>query len=111
MNRTGSVSRAAPNGVERAIGKVSGRRAGDAPRMQMNHTRLIQRGVDREELDRHIAEMYRDVANEVERDLHFTIGRPLADELGYPAALLDRMSDFAVRGSRSCPSALARLRS
>jgi arsenite methyltransferase len=79
------------------IGKVSGRRAGDAPRMQTNPTRSIQRGVDREELDRHIAEMYRDVANEVGRDLHLPTGRPLADELGYPAELLDRPPAEAVR--------------
>ena len=45
--------------------------------------------LDPEELDRHIAEMYRDVANEAGRDLHFPTGRPLAEALGYPADLLD----------------------
>jgi Methyltransferase domain len=65
--------------------------------MQTNPTHPIQRGVDREELDRQIAEMYRDVANEAERDLHFPTGRPLADELGYPAQLLDRLPTEAVR--------------
>ena len=53
-------------------------------------------GVDPEELDRHIAEMYRDVANEAGRDLHFPTGRPLAEALGYPAELLDRLPAGAV---------------
>jgi SAM-dependent methyltransferase len=53
-------------------------------------------GVDPEELDRHIAEMYRDVANEVVSDLHFPTGRPLAEALGYPAELLDRLPAEAV---------------
>ena len=54
-------------------------------------------GVDPEELARHIAEMYRDVANEAGRDLHFPTGRPLAEALGYPAELLDRLPAEAVR--------------
>jgi arsenite methyltransferase len=53
-------------------------------------------GVDPEELDRHIAEIYRDVANETRRDLHFPTGRPLAEALGYPADLLDRLPATAV---------------
>ena len=56
-------------------------------------------GVDREALDRHIAEMYRDVANEADRDLHFPTGRPLAEALGYPADLLDRLPARAVTRS------------
>jgi len=52
--------------------------------------------VDPRELDRHIAEMYRDVANEAKRDLHFPTGRRLAEELGYPAGLLDRLPTEAV---------------
>jgi arsenite methyltransferase len=79
-------------------GKVSGRRAGDdASRMQRNSTYPIERGVDREELDRHIAEMYRDVANELATNLHFPTGRPLAEQLGYPAELLDELPAEAVR--------------
>jgi arsenite methyltransferase len=65
--------------------------------MQTNPTHPIDRGVDPEELDRHIAEMYRDVANKIDRDLHFPTGRPLADALGYPAELLDRLPAEAVR--------------
>jgi arsenite methyltransferase len=77
-------------------GKVSGRRAGDAPRMHTNPTHPIQRGVDPKELDRHIAEMYRDVAKQATTDLHFPTGRTLAEALGYRADLLDRLPAEAV---------------
>src|SRR3954452_10517842 len=53
-------------------------------------------GVDPEELARHIAEMYRDVADEAVHDLHFHTGRGLAEALGYPAGLLDRVPARAV---------------
>jgi arsenite methyltransferase len=53
-------------------------------------------GVNPEELARHIAELYRDVANEAHRDLHFPTGRPLAEALGYPPALLDQLPAEAV---------------
>jgi arsenite methyltransferase len=53
-------------------------------------------GVNRDELARHIAEMYRDVADEVVRDLHFRTGRALAEALGYPADMLDRLPAEAV---------------
>jgi SAM-dependent methyltransferase len=64
--------------------------------VQTDPTHPINGGVDPEELARHIEEMYRDVANEVGRDLHFPIGRPLAEALGYPADLLDRLPAEAV---------------
>lgn len=64
--------------------------------MQTNTTYPTAAGVDPQELDRHIAEMYRDVANEAVRDLHFPTGRPLAEALGYPAKLLDRLPAQAV---------------
>ena len=53
-------------------------------------------GVDPDELDRHVAQMYRDVANEAVHDLHFHTGRGLAEALGYPAGLLDRLPAGAV---------------
>ena len=56
----------------------------------------MDRGVDRAELDRRIAEMYRDVANEAHGELHFAIGRELAESLGYPPELLDRLPAQAV---------------
>jgi len=64
--------------------------------MQTHPTHQADRGVDPDELDRHITEMYRDVANEVDRELHFPIGRALAETLGYPADLLDRLPADAV---------------
>ena len=64
--------------------------------MHTNTTHPTPGGVDPEQLDRHIAEMYRDVANEAVRDLHFPTGRPLAEALGYPADLLDRLPVQAV---------------
>src|SRR4051812_25715334 len=54
-------------------------------------------GVDTEELDRRITAMYRDVANGAASDLHFAIGRTLAEKLGYPSDLLDRVPAQAVR--------------
>ena len=54
-------------------------------------------GVDAEELGRHIAEMYRAIANGTVHDLHFHTGRDLAEALGYPADLLDRLPAGAVR--------------
>jgi arsenite methyltransferase len=94
VNVTGPEVRSAP-------GKVSGRRAGHAAGMQTHPTHPINRahapGVDPAELDRHIAEMYRDVANEAGRELHFPTGRSLAEALGYPTDLLDRLPAEAVR--------------
>src|SRR3954469_19081581 len=52
--------------------------------------------VDLDELARHIAEMYRDVAHEAVRELHFPTGRALAEVLGYPTDLLDRLPAQAV---------------
>ena len=59
--------------------------------MQTNTTYAAPGGMDPLELDRHIAEMYREVANEARRDLHFPTGRPLDEALGYPTGLLDRL--------------------
>ena len=78
-------------------GKVSGRRAGEGPGMQAQPTHPIGPGVDLAELDRQIAEMYREVANDAARGLHFPTGRTLAEALGYPAELLDRLPAEAVR--------------
>src|SRR4051812_21958870 len=52
--------------------------------------------VDLDELARHIAEMYRDVAHEAVRELHFPTGRALAEVLGYPPDLLSRLPAGAV---------------
>src|SRR6478609_6003786 len=52
--------------------------------------------VDADRLAHHIASMYRDVANESGQDLYFHTGRGLAEALGYPGDLLDRLPAQAV---------------
>jgi arsenite methyltransferase len=51
--------------------------------------------VDGERLTTEVQDMYRRVARE-EGDLHFEVGRPVAEHLGYPAALLDAVPAEAV---------------
>lgn len=53
--------------------------------MQLDATSLI----DVEHLEAEVTAMYRQVARGDDGDLHFEIGRPLAEHLGYPARLLD----------------------
>ena len=53
--------------------------------MELNATSLI----DVERLQAEVTAMYRDVARGDDAGLHFEIGRPLAERLGYPARLLD----------------------
>ena len=45
--------------------------------------------VDREVLEAQVQDMYRQVAREEEAELHFAVGRQLAQRLGYPSELLD----------------------
>jgi arsenite methyltransferase len=45
--------------------------------------------IDRAVLEAHVRDMYRQVAREEEAELHFAVGRPLAQRLGYPDELLD----------------------
>jgi arsenite methyltransferase len=52
--------------------------------------------VDPEELTTKVQRMYRAVATEPHRRYHFELGRSLAERLGYPAELLDRIPDGAV---------------
>jgi arsenite methyltransferase len=52
--------------------------------------------VDADQLAHHIASLYRNVANETGHDLHFHTGRALAEALGYPGDLLDRLPAQAV---------------
>lgn len=80
----------------RAPRKVFGRPVGDAAGIQTNTAYAPVTEVDREELDRQIANMYRDVANETPPDLHFPTERPLAQGLGYPNDLLTRLPGQAV---------------
>jgi arsenite methyltransferase len=48
-----------------------------------------QRALDTQELEQRVKEMYREVAEEPDKEFHFETGRPLAKRLGYPAAELD----------------------
>jgi len=52
--------------------------------------------VDAERLEGEIRSMYRRVAANDGAGLHFEIGRTLAEQLGYPPELLDRIPDEAV---------------
>ena len=45
--------------------------------------------VDADELEAKVKEMYGQVAREDEAELHFEVGRALAERLGYPPDLLD----------------------
>ncbi len=47
--------------------------------------------VDQDALHQKVKDMYRRVAEEPEGDFHFAMGRPLAEELGYPPSDLDRI--------------------
>jgi arsenite methyltransferase len=54
--------------------------------------------VDTQELEVKVKvkEMYRHVAQQPEADYHFEMGRPLAERLGYPAEVLDRIPPGAI---------------
>jgi arsenite methyltransferase len=52
--------------------------------------------VDAEQLEATVREMYGRVAREEEDELHFEVGRPVAEHLGYPRELLDAIPTEAV---------------
>jgi SAM-dependent methyltransferase len=52
--------------------------------------------VDTQELEAKVKDMYRHVAEEPEAEYHFEMGRPLAERLGYPKELLDRVPAGAI---------------
>jgi arsenite methyltransferase len=52
--------------------------------------------VDGERLEAEVKAMYRHVAREESADLHFELGRELAEQLGYPPELLDAIPAEAV---------------
>jgi arsenite methyltransferase len=52
--------------------------------------------VDADRLEAAVKDMYRAVAREEEAELHFEVGGPLAEHLGYPAAILDRVPEAAL---------------
>jgi arsenite methyltransferase len=52
--------------------------------------------LDVQELEAKVKDMYRHVAEEPEGHYHFEMGRPLAERLGYPADVLDRIPAGAI---------------
>jgi SAM-dependent methyltransferase len=52
--------------------------------------------VDRDSLEAQVKDMYRQVAHEEEAGLHFEMGRPVAEHLGYPRELLDAIPPEAL---------------
>jgi ubiquinone/menaquinone biosynthesis C-methylase UbiE len=51
--------------------------------------------VDTHELEAKVKDMYRHVAERPEGKYHFELGRPLAERLGYPSDVLDRIPEGA----------------
>ena len=80
--------------------------AGDAAGMHTEHHIQAAGGVAPEALDRHIAEMYRDVATEEPRPAPPRAG-PLGEAVGYRPLCAHGMNSFA---DRDYGLALARLR-
>jgi arsenite methyltransferase len=52
--------------------------------------------VDTDELETKVREMYGRVAREEADELHFELGRPVAEHLGYPSAMLDAIPPEAL---------------
>ena len=52
--------------------------------------------VDSDRLTSAVKDVYRQVAREDDAELHFEVGRPLAERLGYSPELLDRLPDGAL---------------
>ena len=53
------------------------------------------KAVDAQDLERRVKEMYREVADEPQKEFHFETGRALAERLGYPSAELDAIPSEA----------------
>ena len=52
--------------------------------------------VDTDELEAKVKDLYRHVAQDPHGRYHFELGRPLAEHLGYPGEVLDRIPDGAI---------------
>jgi arsenite methyltransferase len=55
----------------------------------------MEAAVDTHELETKVKDMYRHVAEHPQGKYHFELGRPLAERLGYPPDVLDRVPDAA----------------
>ncbi len=56
----------------------------------------MEAALDIQELEAKVKDMYRHVAEEPDAEYHFEIGRPLAERLGYPGDILDRIPSGAI---------------
>ena len=56
----------------------------------------MESALDTRELEAKVKDMYRHVAEEPEGSYHFELGRSLAERLGYPPEMLDRIPDGAI---------------
>jgi arsenite methyltransferase len=56
----------------------------------------MEASVDTQELEAKVKDMYRHVAEQPDGKYHFELGRPLAEHLGYPADILDRIPEGAI---------------
>jgi arsenite methyltransferase len=56
----------------------------------------MEAAVDAQELETKVKDMYRQVAEEPQGKYHFELGRGLADSLGYPSDVLDRLPPAAI---------------
>jgi SAM-dependent methyltransferase len=62
----------------------------------IDERRGMEAAVDVQELEGKVKDMYRHVAAEPRGEYHFELGRPLAERLGYPGDVLDRVPDGAI---------------
>jgi arsenite methyltransferase len=78
--------------MTRSSGPAADEMAGAQDLPQLDASSLV----DAERLETEVKAMYRHVAREESSDLHFELGRELAEHLGYPADLLDAIPAEAV---------------
>jgi arsenite methyltransferase len=67
-----------------------------AGRVPEDEDRMTSATVDRAALEAKVKDMYRQVAVHPGREYHFELGRSLAERLGYPAGILDRIPADAI---------------
>jgi arsenite methyltransferase len=73
---------------------ATGRKTGSY--LEREKEQNMEATVDTQELEAKVKDMYRHVANEPEGKYHFELGRPLAERLGYPVDILDRIPTQAI---------------
>ena len=66
------------------------------PATSIDEQETETKGVDRQDLEIRVKDMYRQVATDPGGDFHFELGRPLAERLGYALEDLDRIPAEAI---------------